>query len=116
MVGVRWVMACCLRSAANCVTSCITHLAVSQHGFAVVDDSASMLFTADDWVGTRVAHRSDIYLFAYGHDYRDALKALFTISGSPPVFPRWTLGNWWSRFCEVSHKYSVPPSNLVKDR
>ncbi|KAK8055978.1 hypothetical protein PG993_001205 [Apiospora rasikravindrae] len=46
--------------------------------------------------------RVDGYLFAYGHDYREAVKGLYAISGSPPVLPRWALGNWWSRYYEYS--------------
>ena len=46
----------------------------------------------------------DIYLFAYGHDYKSAIRALYTISGSQPLLPRWALGNWWSRYYKYSDK------------
>ncbi|KAJ8098003.1 glycoside hydrolase [Lipomyces tetrasporus] len=72
---------------------------LSRSGFAVVDDSASMLFTDDGWVGSRrEGHYVDGYLFAYGHDYRASIQAFYSISGSQPLLPRWALGNWWSRY------------------
>lgn len=75
---------------------------VSPKGYALLDDSSSMLFSDDGFVASRKPGpgRIDCYLFAYGHDYREAIKALYSISGPPPVLPRWTLGNWWSRYYE----------------
>ena len=68
----------------------------------MIDDTNSMLFTSDGWVTTRstTEGRSDIYVFGYGSDHREALQAFYAISGKPPVLPRWALGNWWSRYCE----------------
>jgi hypothetical protein len=70
-----------------------------QSGFSTIDDSISMIFTQDDWVASRVPGRTDGYLFAYNLDHRGGLKALSSISGTQPMIPRWTLGNWWSKFC-----------------
>jgi alpha-glucosidase (family GH31 glycosyl hydrolase) len=64
----------------------------------MIDDSKSMMFAEDGWVASRVPGRSDGYLFAFGFDYRAALKAFFDISGHQPILPRWALGNWWSRW------------------
>lgn len=58
-----------------------------------------MLFTSDGWVAARDKSKVDLYLFAYGLDYRAALKAFYMISGKTPLVPRWALGNWWSRYC-----------------
>jgi alpha-glucosidase (family GH31 glycosyl hydrolase) len=72
---------------------------ISGQGFAGIDDSKSMLFEADGWVGTRrPGDRVDGYLFAFGHDFRDALKSFYAVSGKQPLLPRWALGNWWSRY------------------
>ncbi|MBR3273816.1 MAG: alpha-xylosidase [Clostridia bacterium] len=43
-------------------------------------------------------HGVDIYLFAYGHDFKGALRDFYHLSGSAPALPRYALGNWWSRF------------------
>lgn len=74
---------------------------LSEYGLSILDDSGSMLFTEDGWVAPRDKSKADVYLFAYGVDYREALKTFFTVSGSPPLIPRWSLGNWWSRYCEL---------------
>lgn len=73
-----------------------------QYGLAVLDDSDTMVFTEDGWITGREANKTDVYLFAYGLNYREALKTFFTVSGPPPLIPRWSLGNWWSRYCGYS--------------
>jgi alpha-glucosidase (family GH31 glycosyl hydrolase) len=99
---------------------------VSQKGFSNIDDSSSMLFETDGFVGSRHPGRVDGYLFAYGHDYRAAVKALYHISGSTPLLPRWSLGNWWSRYYEYTaesyldlmenfQKHEIPLSVAVLD-
>ncbi|WP_028047448.1 glycoside hydrolase family 31 protein [Cellulomonas sp. URHE0023] len=85
---------------------------VSRDGFAVLDDSRSMLLEADGWVAPRDGSRTDLYLFAYGHDYRAALQAFYAVSGPAPVLPRWALGNWWSRF----HRYTAESYAALLDR
>ncbi|KAF2750282.1 glycoside hydrolase family 31 protein [Sporormia fimetaria CBS 119925] len=77
---------------------------LSRDGIAVVDDTNSMLFEKDGWIGTRrEGIRIDMYLFVYGRDYRAAMRAFHAISGSQPLLPRFALGNWWSRY----HRYSA---------
>jgi hypothetical protein len=72
---------------------------ISKMGYAHIDDSSSMLFNEDGFAASRrLGTRSDGYLFAYGHDYRAAVKALYALSGPQPLLPRWALGNWWSRY------------------
>lgn len=67
-------------------------------GFAVVDDSASLLVTDDGWVDARPGPVEDLYFFGYGRSYQDALADYFRLTGPSPLLPRWALGNWWSRF------------------
>ncbi|KAL2848348.1 putative alpha-xylosidase [Aspergillus pseudodeflectus] len=75
------------------------HGIVSRKGYASIDDSRSMLFDKNGWLATRRdGDRVDGYLFAYGHDYRAAVKAFYALSGPQPLLPRWALGNWWSRY------------------
>ena len=71
---------------------------LSFRGYAVLDDSASM---GMDETGRLLPARpsgTDLYLFAYGHDFRAAIRDYLRLSGSVPVVPRFALGNWWSRF------------------
>ena len=67
-------------------------------GFAVLDDSASM---GMDETGKLLPARpcgEDLYLFAYGHDFRAAVRDYLRLSGKVPAVPRFALGNWWSRY------------------
>jgi hypothetical protein len=84
----------------------------SRDGIAVIDDSESFLFTEAGWIDQRVPGRRDVYVFAYGHDYADAVRALYAVSGPPPLLPRWALGNWWSRY----HAYSADEYLRLMDR
>lgn len=79
----------------------MVYQADNQNGVSIIDDSRSMLFTSDGFVTARTQDvgRSDIYIFGYGQDYREALNAYYAVSGKAPVLPRWAFGNWWSRFC-----------------
>jgi len=75
----------------------------SRWGFALLDDSRTLVLTGDGWVAPRDGSRTDLYFFGFGRDYREAVRALYAVSGSTPVLPRFALGNWWSRY----HPYSA---------
>jgi alpha-glucosidase (family GH31 glycosyl hydrolase) len=85
---------------------------VSREGFAVLDDTRSLLWDADGWVAPRDGTRRDLYVFAYGHDHADAVRAFYAVSGATPVLPRWALGNWWSRY----HAYTADEYEQLLDR
>ncbi len=75
----------------------------SRGGIAVVDDSESLVLGDEDgWIELRAENTKDIYVFAYGHDYKAAIRDLYKITGAPPMLPAYALGNWWSRY----HKYT----------
>jgi alpha-glucosidase len=84
---------------------------ISRDGWVVVDDSTRALFDSTDfrflqgenspwpWVMQRPAgERQDWYLFAYGHDYKQALADFIKVAGSIPLPPRFAFGAWWSRY------------------
>lgn len=81
---------------------------LSRSGWAVVDDSRRHLLTPDDsawgsWVEARdTTDRQDLYLFAYGHDYKQALADYSLLAGRAPLPPRYTFGYWWSRYWQYS--------------
>lgn len=75
---------------------------LSRDGFAVLDDSKTILLTEDGWIKERKQGGEDFYLFAYGHDYRGAVKDFFRVTGRVPMLPKYALGNWWSRYYEYS--------------
>ncbi|KAK4112691.1 glycoside hydrolase family 31 protein [Canariomyces notabilis] len=75
---------------------------LSRKAYAVLDDSKSMLFDERGWIATRLPGRIDGYLFAYNGDHKAAIKDFYRISGNQPILPRFTLGNWWSRYHEYT--------------
>lgn len=80
----------------------LEHGVISRFGYAVVDDSHSLLLTEDGWVEPRKEGAVDYYFFGYGHHYQECLKDFYRLCGKTPLLPRYTLGNWWSRY----HKYT----------
>lgn len=75
---------------------------VSRNGIAVIDDSDTLLLGEDGWIEVRNENTTDMYVFAYGHDYLAAVRDLYKVTGVPPMLPQYALGNWWSRY----HKYT----------
>ncbi|MDE7224991.1 MAG: alpha-xylosidase, partial [Acetatifactor sp.] len=76
---------------------------ISRTGVALYDDSKSLLLNRDGMVAPRKIKEQDLYIFAYGQDYRSAIKALYLLCGAPAALPRYALGNWWSRY----HAYTA---------
>lgn len=71
---------------------------LSVRGCAVLDDSKSLLLTEEGWIEGRKQGILDLYVFVYGNDYEAALADYYTLTGRPPMLPRFALGNWWSRY------------------
>ncbi|MCS6712054.1 glycoside hydrolase [Brachybacterium sp. EF45031] len=87
---------------------------VSTTGYAVLDDSASMVFDANGSLLPRDAEdgQVDLYVFAHGHDHVQALTDFHLLSGPQPLLPRFALGNWWSRY----HRYDEAGYLALMDR
>ena len=81
---------------------------LSRSGWSVVDDSHRHILTPVDshwkeWVECRPeGERQDLYLFAYGHDYKQALADYSKVAGRSPMPPKYTFGYWWSRYWQYS--------------
>ena len=76
---------------------------LSRSGYSILDDSSSMVFDGEGFVAPRRSgDRSDGYIFAYGPDFKRAMQSFYAISGGQPRLPRWSLGNWWSRYYAYS--------------
>ena len=79
---------------------------ISRDGWAVVDDSRSLVFEANyesGWLTPRSAPEEgpapiDWYYFGHGRDYRAALRDFTSIGGRIPLPPRFVFGVWWSRY------------------
>ncbi len=98
----------------------------SREGWEVLDDSAALLLDEKDWPQPRKDGVVDQYLFCYGQDYLTGLRDFFRLTGEMPMLPRFTMGNWWSRYYPYTqaqylalmdrfHKENVPMSVAVID-
>ena len=74
----------------------------SKGGVAVVDDTGTLCLGDDGQLTPAAANEKDVYVFAFGRDYRAAVVALYAITGRAPMLPRYAMGNWWSRY----HRYT----------
>ena len=85
---------------------------VSKNGVAVLDYTKSSVLKSDGMIYKDRNDSMDIYVFAYGQDYRAAVRAFYMICGATPRIPRFAFGNWWSRY----HAYSEEEYMNVMDR
>jgi len=70
---------------------------ISKNGVAVLDDSKG-LSIIDGEIQPLKKGIDDKYYFAYGRDYRRALRDFYSLTGNVPLIPKYALGNWWSRY------------------
>lgn len=88
----------------------------SKTGVAVLDDSDSYTFGEDGQVKMQKAKGTDEYVFAYGEDYRGAVRALYMLTGRTALIPRYALGNWWSRYYAYTENEYMRVLNRFEDR
>lgn len=76
---------------------------MARNGWAVVDDSQTLVFDQEGWLTRRTRPANlDLYFFGYGRDYLACLQDFQKVAGQTPLIPRWMLGNWWSRYWAYS--------------
>lgn len=71
---------------------------ISRHGYALIDDAENNVILPDQEIGPQNHDQVDLYYFCYGRRYQEEIRDYFKLSGTPPMLPRFALGNWWSRF------------------
>ncbi len=76
----------------------------STDGFASFDDSKSLVYMEDGFLVKPTVKRVDTYLFIYRRDFGLCLKDYFTLTGYPPLIPRYALGIWWNKDVIYSFK------------
>ncbi len=80
----------------------------SRDGWAIIDESNRQVFIPvksdwKNWVAEREpGDRLDLYMFAYGHDYKAAVSDFTKIGGKIPLPPKFAFGYWWCRFWQYS--------------
>ena len=62
-------------------------------GFVVIDDSKNFVIENEAFLPRE--ETTDLYLFAYRNDLGLCLQDYFTLTGYPPMIPRYALGCWW---------------------
>jgi len=68
---------------------------IGRNGVAVMED-ASLLIDSNGMPAARLDIK-DLYVFA-SKKPAESLRSFFAITGLPPMVPRYSLGNWWSRY------------------
>lgn len=89
---------------------------ISKNGVAVLDYTRSSILTNEGMIRKQRQDELDIYIFAYGKDYRAAVRAFYMICGATPKIPRYALGNWWSRYHEYTDKEYLSVLDRMEDR
>ena len=96
----------------------------SLDGFASIDDSESLVIMNDGTLFKPTERRVDTYVFLYRKDFGLCLQDYFTLTGFPPLVPRYSLGIWWNRdkiytaddaylLLKAFNKYKIPISVLL---
>jgi len=80
------------------------HGLIDSSGRTFIDDTASLLFDEEGRLVPRREGTVDVYFFSYGHNYFEALKQYYKLTGMPPMLPRYAYGNWWSRYHDYTDK------------
>ncbi len=88
----------------------------SKSGVAVFDDADNLTLGADGAVKPTTGLGTDEYIFAYGNDYAEAVRALYAICGRTPLIPKFALGNWWSRYHAYTDREYLSLLNEFKER
>ncbi|GAA0365008.1 glycoside hydrolase family 31 protein [Alkalibacterium iburiense] len=87
---------------------------MNKNGYALIDDSETVILTDDGWVEEKPKGHIDLYFLGYGRNYLQTLKDYFQLTGFPPIVPRYALGNWWSRFYPYSEETYMELMNRFK--
>ncbi len=75
---------------------------IARDGWHFVDDSAKPFLT-DNWIEERSEdHLIDTYFFAYGHDYKCALRDFTAVSGKAVMPRKCYMGAWYSRWYQYT--------------
>ncbi|KST79335.1 Maltodextrin glucosidase [Lactococcus lactis subsp. lactis] len=88
---------------------------MSKNGFSVLKDESLVLSENGD-ILRESSDTIDIYFFAYGRNYRRALKDFYHLTGNTPLLPRFALGNWWSRYYEYSEETYLALMDKFSDK
>lgn len=76
----------------------------SEDGYVVLDDSQTPIFEADGSIKPRTTKNTDFIFIASRDDFKEVHAEMAKFMGSVPKFPRYVLGNWWSKYWNYTDK------------
>jgi len=78
---------------------------ISRDGWVVINDTLNFCLNDEsDWWDGENQDEEDLYIFAYGHAYKQALDDFASISGKMAMVPKFALGVWWTRWINLCHE------------
>lgn len=84
-------------------------------GHCLQDEPRVYWNTKQQWIENRSRDVwFDGYFFAYGNNYKGALKDFVTVFGPIPMVPRWTFGFWYSRWHAYKDKEFIDLANRYR--
>ena len=87
----------------------------SEDGYVTIDDSKSLVLDENSNCYQQSSNIIDLYLFVYGKDFGICLKDYFTLTGAPPLLPRYAFGNWWSKNFEYNENNLLEELDKFED-
>lgn len=70
----------------------------SLDGYAIIDDHDTPIFEQDGNIKERKLSHTDFIFIAGRNEFKEVHQELITFLGRVPKFPRFVLGNWWSKY------------------
>jgi len=91
---------------------------ISRSGWALVDDSNSLIINREGWIEYRSSPSGtkDLYFLGYGSNFTQCIIDFQKLSGRIPILPRFALGNWWSRYWAYHQDELLELMNDFKER
>ncbi|MBL8026721.1 MAG: DUF5110 domain-containing protein [Fibrobacteres bacterium] len=77
---------------------------LSREGWSFFDDSSTYTIINNHPEARLHPENSDVYLFCYGDDYKQALRSYFKVTGKVPLPRKSLLGSWYSRWWDYTEK------------
>ena len=102
---------------------------ISREGWVVIDDTGKPVFDNSDWpwvTARKDSKHQDLYFFAYGYNYKQAMNDFIHIAGRVALPPKYAFGYWFSKFRSFTelefheligkfNNYEIPLDVLVTD-
>ena len=87
----------------------------STDGFAILDDSNSLILDINGNFCARQNKCLDIYIFMYKKDFGLCLRDYYKLTGYPMMIPRYALGTWWYKNTKYTNETLTNLLNNFKE-